>query len=164
MPIKGFLDRYEISNHGSIRSLVTNNKILNNNTYNLKISDDKRGYKYVSLKTLSGKSKFLPIHRLMALHFITNPENKSFVNHKNGIKGDNRIENLEWVTPSENSLHSYKIGTSVNANRKIVLDTASGIFYDSINDAAKAFNIRRVTLTNYLNGKTKINKTSLVLI
>lgn len=66
-----------------------------------------RGYCYVQLVNGLHKSKF-QVHRLVAEYFIVNPENKPEVNHKYGIKTDNRASELEWVTRSENMLHSYE--------------------------------------------------------
>lgn len=68
--------------------------------------DDGRGYRKIYL----GRGKLWRVHRLVASAFIRNPKGKPHVNHKNGDKADNRAANLEWVTPSENIAHSYKMG------------------------------------------------------
>lgn len=67
-----------------------------------------KGYLMLRLVNKQGKKPF-KLHRLLAINFLDNPENKKFVNHKNGIKSDNRIENLEWVTHSENIKHAYSL-------------------------------------------------------
>ena|SRR3990167_3830110 len=66
------------------------------------------GYARITLSKLA-KSKRYSVHRLVAIAFIPNPENKPAVNHINGIKTDNRIENLGWVTNSENEMHSFRV-------------------------------------------------------
>ena len=69
----------------------------------------KNGYYYVNLRC-DGKTKLVYVHRIMAETYVDNPENKEQVNHINGDKKDNRIENLEWVTPKENTQHSIYNG------------------------------------------------------
>ncbi|HRZ18590.1 MAG TPA: NUMOD4 domain-containing protein [Methanofastidiosum sp.] len=66
----------------------------------------KSGYQVVSLSK-EGKIKDFLVHRLIAQTFISNPNNKIWINHKNGIKKDNMINNLEWCNPSENIIHAY---------------------------------------------------------
>jgi len=75
-------------------------KFLNGSTNNY-------WYKYLKLFK-DKKSFFFQIHRIVATAFIPNPENKRTVNHKNWIRDDNRLENLEWATHSENCLHGFR--------------------------------------------------------
>ena len=66
------------------------------------------GYLHIVIRK-NNKSYDFQVHRLVANAFIPNPENKPEVNHKNGIRDDNRVENLEWVTRSENQIHSHAV-------------------------------------------------------
>lgn len=95
---------YEVSNLGRIR----NNKFKNPRL--LYGSFDKDGYIKVELKMVGKPHGHFRLHRLIAACFIDNPDNKPEVNHKNGIKDDNRLDNLEWVTASENVKHAFDIG------------------------------------------------------
>lgn len=69
-----------------------------------------RGYLNVGITNDDGVRKFLRVHRIIAQCFIDNPEGKPEVNHINGNKSDNRAENLEWVTISENRQHAFRTG------------------------------------------------------
>lgn len=104
--IKDYEGRYQISSYGNIRSL---NYLGHGNIRKLAPMKDTKGYLRIGLYC-NGKRKIFKIHRLVAQAFIDNPCNKAEVNHKDGVKTNNCVENLEWATARENSLHAYKHG------------------------------------------------------
>jgi hypothetical protein len=92
---------YEINSEGVVRR-ISNKKIKKSHIR-------KSGYVSVQLCLGITKKSFY-LHRLLAMYFIPNVDNKLFVNHINGIKHDNRVCNLEWVSHSENMIHGFKNG------------------------------------------------------
>ena len=95
-----FNTNYEVSDEGIVRRKNNKNVLKGCIT---------SGYRSVKLTFENSKQQRFYVHRLVAMHFIpNNDENKTFVNHKDGNKLNNKVENLEWVSPRENNLHYYQ--------------------------------------------------------
>jgi hypothetical protein len=113
--LKGYEGLYFATEDGNIFSherliiIPRNGAAYLKNEHLVKPNKGKKGYLLVTL-CKNGKKTTHSIHRLIAKSFIENLENKPQVNHKNGIKDDNNIKNLEWCSRSENILHAYKTG------------------------------------------------------
>lgn len=108
LPVKGYEGLYEISNYGRVKSLpkirgraLSEEKLLKTRITN--------GYVMVGLRK-NGKLFNASVHRLIAQAFIPNPECKPQINHIDGNKQNNSVNNLEWCTASENTIHAYAKG------------------------------------------------------
>lgn len=139
-PIKGYTHKYEISNLGHVRSFCHSGapKIRRLNTL--------RGYKTITL-SLQGHQHLSLVHRLVAQAFIPNPEGKPHVNHKDGDKANNCVENLEWVTPKENTRHaSIELGHDFGKGHRDkgtpVRCIETGVTYPTMSAASRACGLK----------------------
>lgn len=166
--IEGF-ENYQISNTGKVKSLARSFDMPNGAKY---FQEDKilspgicRGYVRASI----AGGKAFQVHRLVADAFIPNPDNKKQINHIDGNKLNNHVSNLEWVTCSENHLHAYKTGLrfplvgAKHQNSKLVLNTETGIYYDTATEAHKTTNMKRSTFEAMICGRHP-NRTSFIYV
>lgn len=156
-PIEGYEGLYEVSSLGRIRRL----KFVNTHGYQdkitiLKLQHRKNGYMQVILHDKERSSECL-VHRLVARAFLPRVDGKEFVNHKDGNKANNRVDNLEWCTRSENMLHAYKSGLATppakgrfgeksnHARAVEMLDFSGNVLkkFGSLIDAAKFIGVQR---------------------
>jgi len=135
-----FNEKYSITEDGTV---------INNKTKRVKKAHlDRCGYLHMRL---SDKNKKYFVHRLVALTYIENPDNKETVNHKDGNKLNNHVSNLEWMTNKENLKHAYNNNLTKGIPVKC---TKTGKIWNSISQAAKENKINPGHLYNMLHGKT----------
>lgn len=162
--IKGYEGFYKVSNLGRIMGLgreVRNTKYGSVRYIPESILKRKgtnsSGYTNIILRK-NNKNKSFYVHRIVAENFLNPIDGKKIINHKNGIKTDNRLINLEWCTEKENIQHSIKTGLSkLKTNCKEVIDMSTGEKYESVKFAALDLGIVVSTLTHRLSGRLKNN-------
>ena len=142
---------------------VSSTGIVKNNTTGKILSQRiQQGYKHVTLSLGNGKQKGCRVHRLVAIAFIDNPDNKPFVNHIDCDRGNNNVENLEWVTQSENVAHAYRHGVEPRPThqdqpfQKEILDIIENKKYFSIREASRQTGHKRDTIKRSLDLNTPV--------
>lgn len=171
--IQGYEGLYQVSNLGNIKSLhyrarTGNPKSNIQYSRNMKLFIEKSGY--VSIKLCkSGHSKRYLVHRIVANAFIPNPQSKPQINHKDGNKSNNTVNNLEWTTNSENQKHAVNLGLKEKNTvgqmghknvmaKPIIQYDLSGNFvklWYSIADAARAVDGMSALIVHCAKGRIK---------
>ena len=128
---------------------------------------DRDGYCRCSVQRLDGTWTSQPVHRLVAKAFISNPLKKQAVNHIDGNRTNNKVENLEWATPKENVIHSFKFGSRKECKdvpKKTLLTDFQISQIDklrelyTVNQIAKLFNIEYQSLKNIIHKKKQCER------
>ncbi len=143
-----FDTKYAISNKGQIINVKNGKK--------LKTKVNKNGYLEVQLST-NGIRKNYRIHRLVGIMFIEKVDNKPYINHKDGNKLNNEVNNLEWCTAKENDNHARQTKLKVQNKpiKAISIDTNCTIYFESLSECARYFNTNKGTIHRVLSGKRK---------
>ena len=160
--IKGYEGLYQISNLGNIKRLEHtkyNPLTKTNSVYKehlIKKHINKKGYYQVTL-CKNSKIKSINVHRLIAEAFIPNPDNLPCINHIDGNKNNNRVDNLEWCSLKYNVQHAYKNNLMMNCKKVKQYDLNNNFLkkYNSINEASKQTNTNQGGISMCILGKRK---------
>lgn len=145
--IEGFEGLYQVSNLGQVKSLRTG--IL------LRQAKNKFGY-LLCVLCVKGDMNSKRVHRLVAQAFLENPSNLPQVNHKDGNKANNNVENLEWCTCSENTRHA--VSNELFSTSKKIRVVETGKVYTSIGSCARDISGSGANISHCLYGKRKTHK------
>lgn len=162
--VEGYGEKYKIYENGVVVSLSTRYQfngdkciVADYEPHILKPYMDRKGYLTVGLYDDNGKAKMVKIHRLVALAFIPNPDNKRCVCHKDNDKTNNNVDNLYWGTDLENNKQAWHDGL-IRTKKAIACLSKDGKMvgkYDSATDAARILGINQANISACAMGKRK---------
>jgi len=177
--VVGYEGKYKVSNLGRIKSILKTKEII------LKCSTNEKGYRCTHL-TINGHGKKKKVHRLVCIAFLENPNDYKQVNHIDGDKFNNRVENLEWCTAKQNVQHAIKnnltkltglkkteywrkktvdsLRNNFYKGRLTLLNTQTGIYYCSVQQAADSIPLKYSNLYEKLTIKNRLNNTNFIIV
>lgn len=181
--IPQYAEYYQASTHGRIRAkdrIVTRTRNGVEHQYLrrgriMKAHIEGSGY-WQTLITVPGLKKHEKIHRLVSFAWLDNPDGKRCVNHKDGDKSNNVLQNLEWVTHSENLIHAHKTGLKKpqqlgksgslhhRSSAVISVNSTAIIEHGSIREASRYFGCDPKTISNHINADTEFQGNKIYLL
>lgn len=176
--IEGYEGLYFVDTLGNVVAFPKATRIIKNDQYISLKQQIKRGYAVVNLYNSERKMKSCTVHRLVAKAFIPNPNNYTDVNHINGIKLDNRVENLEWCTEKQNTKHAFdnnlggfkdnalnnlkKINNKYNYSKIELIKNEVVIAFKDTEEVAKFLGSTRQAVADAIKNKKKLRHYTLI--